>query len=58
MMNELVVMTTTYMTVGYTDFQPDFYLKYNMGWGMAMIFATCFVGNIFAIIYKVIKTAI
>jgi len=51
--NEATLMLMSYMTVSYSDFQPDSYLKYEIGWLMIYLFIFNFVVNILAILSKV-----
>jgi len=51
--NEITLMTMSYMTLSYTDYQLDVYLKYRTGWVMIHLFLFNLLINILIILGKV-----
>ena len=51
--NELTLMTMSYMTLSFTDYQFDVYLKYKTGWAMIYLFLFNLFINVVIIFWKI-----
>lgn len=53
--NEFTLMTISYMTLCYTDYNEDPYVKYQFGWKMLAVFFLNLLINIIYILSQMLK---